>query len=635
MVAAKHFDDITTWGPYQGGAGMFGATGWTVPGDGNYIEDADKYWGWILGKAREQYGDPGIRFNTNDTRQQRYLVFSDGTRVPVDRTLVYHDAASKKNWIQNDDGTVTPADGNFKPVAAPFIPAGYRHMDGEFAAVDAHGNQVSAPVRSPSADRVWHTDRNGVLTPTNASGDYYEIDPASGLHNYFDKNGHPISKERYFAAAPGSNAPAGAPVGAAPLPTDEQQSGRTAEAVKKLQEELKARYSDLSDAEQKLAESLLTARATTADGQRKLNDIQMKIIDAVNNPDLSLDTPAGEAAFLKFLRGQVAAIGDVVASGTLTADDQAKAIAALSKLYSLQPADQPASTPAPAAGPGETEPAAVPGEVLGPAAPDPALGDLGLGAAPVGPDPLSSLASMLPAAAGSFPPAGQGGSPLDALGLAGPLAGLASQLADQPPRSEPAKHTGAKTSSDDTAADHDNKGADQHSERPGDQPKPQGPQPPPPDANGTPGQGAPPAGPAAAAAPSSAVQLPDGSTVTARTPAIAAAVKSYLAGTPLDAAYRQAGIELPPPGTPVTNPVDPAALTAGAIGMFKDHYVVALSAAKALQDGQVVSLSAAAAGPDFLGWIDPSALSARAATPPVASPVAGAPAVPPLPVTTG
>ena len=131
MAAAEHFDDITTWGPYQGGAGMFGATGWTVPGNGNYIEDADKYWGWILGKARDQYGDPGIRFNTDDTYQQRYLVFGDGTRVPVDRTLVYHDATNKKNWIQNDDGTVTPADQNFKPVAAPFIPARSRRRDGQ------------------------------------------------------------------------------------------------------------------------------------------------------------------------------------------------------------------------------------------------------------------------------------------------------------------------------------------------------------------------------------------------------------------------------------------------------------------------------------------------------------------------
>ena len=64
-------------------------------------------------------------------------------------------------------------------------------------------------------------------------------------------------------------------------------------------------------------------------GRRKLNDIQKKIIEAVNNPDLSMDTPAGESAFLKFLRSQVAAIGDVLKSGTLNADDESKAIAAL------------------------------------------------------------------------------------------------------------------------------------------------------------------------------------------------------------------------------------------------------------------------------------------------------------------
>jgi hypothetical protein len=608
VAGAKHFDDITSWDPYGGGAGMFGATGWTVPGGTNYIEDADKYWGWILGKARDQYGDPGIRFNTNDTFQQRFLVFGDGARVPADRTLVYHDSASRKNWIQNDDGTVTPADENFKPVAAPYVPAGYRHVDGKFAALDAHGDQVSAPVASLPTDRVWHADRNGVLTPTNTRGDYYEIEPATGLHKYFDKNGHPIIREQYFAA-PGINAPAGAPPGTAPLPTDEQQSGRTAEAVKKLQEELKARYSDLSDAEQRLAESLLTAQATTADGQRKLNDIQKKIIDAVNNPDLSLDTPAGEAAFLKFLRGQVAAIGEVVASGTLTADDQAKAIAALSKLYSLQPMDESESTAAPLR-PSDAALAASPPNAAPAPAADPELGDLGLDAAPAEPDPLSSLASMLPAAAGSFPPAGPGGSPLDALGLAGPLAGLASQLADQPRRDDPAKH-------DDTS---DTKTTGDTTEPPNKQPKLQASQPPPPEVNGTPESRTPPAA-------STAVQLPDGSTVNARTPAIAAAVRACLAGAPLDAAYRQAGIELPPPGTPVTNPVDPAALTAGSIGMFKDHYVVALSSAKALQDGQVVSLSSAAAGPDFLGWVDPSALGAPAATPPVAPPL--------MPVTTG
>ena len=103
------------------------------------------------------------------------------------------------------------------------------------------------------------------------------------------------------------------------------------------------------------------------------------------------------------------------------------------------------------------------------------------------------------------------------------------------------------------------------------------------------------------------MQLPDGSTADAHTAALAQAVRAYLGGTPVDAAYRQAGIELPPPGTPVTSPIDPARLSCGCLGMFKDHYVVALSAVKALQDGQVVPLASVASGPDFLGWIDPAA----------------------------
>lgn len=82
-----------------------------------------------------------------------------------------------------------------------------------------------------------------------------------------------------------------------------------------------------------------------------------------------------------------------------------------------------------------------------------------------------------------------------------------------------------------------------------------------------------------------------------------------------DAAYRDVGIELPPPGTPVTNPVEPSTLTCGAIGMFKDHYVVALSSAKALQDGQVVPLSSVASGSDFLGWMDPAATGAPMTAP--------------------
>ena len=342
----------------------------------------------------------------------------------------------------------------------------------------------------------------------------------------------------------------------------------------------------------------------------------------------------------------MAAIGDVLQSGTLNADDQSKAIAALSKLYGLDhgdpggqtdpdgspqptPGQQPGTSaaPAPSAPPGEpVDPGLLgPGEPL----PDPTLGDLGMGP-PLGPDPLSSLASTLPAALGGIPPlSGTGGSPLDSLGgLAGPLAGLGSQLGDLAAhRDEPGKDDSGddkKTSHDDTDPAKDNK--DNQQPQPVQQPA-AGQQPPQPQPNGTPGEGAPPAAQAPAPAPpTTSVQLPDGSTGNARTPALAAAVKSYLAGTPLDVAYRQAGIELPPPGTPVTNPIDPSQLTAGAIGMFKDHYVVALSAAKAFQDGQVVSLASAASGPDFLGWIDPSTLGATAAA--AQQPASANPAVP-------
>jgi hypothetical protein len=96
----------------------------------------------------------------------------------------------------------------------------------------------------------------------------------------------------------------------------------------------------------------------------------------------------------------------------------------------------------------------------------------------------------------------------------------------------------------------------------------------------------------------------------------------------VEAAYRAAGIQLPPPGTPVTNPVDPSSLSCGAIGMFKDHYVVALSSVKAYQDGQVVPLAAVASSPDFLGWVDPTALGAGGSAAPAA-------AVPPTPAPVG
>ena len=119
------------------------------------------------------------------------------------------------------------------------------------------------------------------------------------------------------------------------------------------------------------------------------------------------------------------------------------------------------------------------------------------------------------------------------------------------------------------------------------------------------------AAPSPPASPTDQVRLPDGSSANARTPAAAQAVQAYLGGDTVDAAYRKNNLTLPPPGTPVTDPVDPSQLVCGDVGIFRDHYVVALSSVKALANGQVVALGSVASSPDFLGWIDPTATAER------------------------
>ncbi|GAA2424283.1 hypothetical protein [Mycolicibacterium llatzerense] len=94
---------------------------------------------------------------------------------------------------------------------------------------------------------------------------------------------------------------------------------------------------------------------------------------------------------------------------------------------------------------------------------------------------------------------------------------------------------------------------------------------------------------------------------TARTAATAAAISDYIGGKPLEQAYRDHGLTLPPPGTPVTEPVDPNRLTAGDVAVLKDRLEAAISSTKAYHNGQVVPLSTVTSSPDFLGWTDPTA----------------------------
>lgn len=137
----------TRWGAHQADVG------WAIPNHReNYIGKADPVWGKILSEARQAYGDPNIHFDTDDNEVQRHLVFGDGTKLPEDRTVVYHDvkpgakAETAKNWIQNKDGTVTEAGtgADFAPVpgAKAFLPDYRKNAEGKYFPVDATGRQV-------------------------------------------------------------------------------------------------------------------------------------------------------------------------------------------------------------------------------------------------------------------------------------------------------------------------------------------------------------------------------------------------------------------------------------------------------------------------------------------------------------
>jgi hypothetical protein len=136
--------------------------------------------------------------------------------------------------------------------------------------------------------------------------------------------------------------------------------------------------------------------------------------------------------------------------------------------------------------------------------------------------------------------------------------------------------------------------------------------------------------------PNNDVKLPDGTTAQAPNIQAATAARAALNGANPADAYQQAGVTLPPPGTPVVNPVAPGDLQPGDVGMWKDHQVMALGGSKVLVDGQVQPESSIASSPDFLGWMRPT--QQAPAQPPAPAPVA-APAAPAagtaVPVPTG
>ncbi len=118
------------------------------------------------------------------------------------------------------------------------------------------------------------------------------------------------------------------------------------------------------------------------------------------------------------------------------------------------------------------------------------------------------------------------------------------------------------------------------------------------------------------------VTLPTGETVTAASPQLAAVIQAAANGTPIAEAFSQEGMTIPAPGTAVDDPLDPATLAPGDVGIYTDRHALSLGEGRALVNGQIQHISTVT-GPSFLGWEHPPV--------PVGVPAAAAPPAPTRP----
>jgi hypothetical protein len=100
------------------------------------------------------------------------------------------------------------------------------------------------------------------------------------------------------------------------------------------------------------------------------------------------------------------------------------------------------------------------------------------------------------------------------------------------------------------------------------------------------------------------VDLPNGQTVIAPNPQLAAVITAAVSGTPIAEAFSAEGITIPAPGSAIAHPVEPIDLLPGDVGLFTDRHALALGDGKALLDNQIQTL---ASMPElgFIGWQHP------------------------------
>jgi len=353
--------------------------------------------------------------------------------------------------------------------------------------------------------------------------------------------------------------------------------GAAAEAIRAAEAALVRQNSVTAQVDLQVVTAVLNAHAANAGGAAALEGLQREIEAAVTTRT-DLDTPAGARAFQRYLTDKLQDIRGVVEDADLDSTSKATLAAALASLYvsaGALPEDggsDSRDTPMrddleselPIADFGLDDPA------LSAAAVDPATEVVETAPNGSGAPTVPAAAApppMLPSAA--FPSAGMpfgGSAPLTGLSL--PTLSPDPELSDPEPSAKGPADLGEGDSTEGDSTEGDTSEGDTSEIDP------------------------------------SMVRLPDGETITAPNPELAAVISAAVDGTPIPDAFLAQGITLPAAGSPVGVSVEPDRLLPGDVGVFTDRYALALGNGKALVDGQIQPVTDLG-GPDFLGWQPP------------------------------
>lgn len=279
--------------------------------------------------------------------------------------------------------------------------------------------QTPSPHDAVSSVPIISTDQ---LTPLDrAKLTYMGIDPDSAGLDQINRalgRDQPLSVPPPAAPPPRPTTPAATP----PNPDSPELRGAAAEAAKRLDEALARNHSAINDADDQLADAVLKASSSSAEGHQRLQRLQQEIIDEIDKLGSSLDTPAGQQQLAEFLQGKTGDILNVLKNAGLDSDSQARVLDGLSARYrglhhdagsdetpasDGQPQDATTSSgdAPPSTGDGGEDglPAADP--LLDGLASDPLLSGLGIMAGPA----MGALGSLPGALGSAIPSLGGGG----------------------------------------------------------------------------------------------------------------------------------------------------------------------------------------------------------------------------------